>query len=137
MPRIIGRSGRWSGEPGSSEDTETSVVELRVPVSTILKVLLTALIVWAVLKLIPEFLFFLLALLLAISIAPLVSRLERRGVKRGMAVVIVAVLTVLTALVFLFLVGPPLVSQLMALFEHFPEYQRRVQGRIAPGHPMI
>ena len=88
-------------------------------------------------KLIPEFLFFLLALLLAISIAPLVSRLEARGIKRGMAVVIVAVLTVVTLIGFVVLVGPPLVAQMTVLVEHFPEYQQRVQGRIAPGHPVI
>lgn len=98
---------------------------------------MTALIVWAVLKLIPEFLFFLLALLLAISIAPLVSRLEARGMKRGMAVAIVAILTIVVAVGFVVLVGPPLMAQLMTLFERFPEYQRRVQGRIAPGHLMI
>ncbi|HEY6148434.1 MAG TPA: AI-2E family transporter, partial [Thermoanaerobaculia bacterium] len=131
------RSGDWGERGGAGEDPERSVLELHVPVSTILKVLVTALIVWAVLKLIPEFLFFLLALLLAISIAPLVSRLEARGMKRGMAVVIVAVLTVVTVVGFVVLVGPPLMTQLMTLVEHFPEYQRRVQGRISPDHPMI
>ncbi|MDQ6892518.1 MAG: AI-2E family transporter [Acidobacteriota bacterium] len=132
------RTPGWSDREGLREDDgPRSVVELHVPVSTILKVLVTALIVWAVLKLIPEFLFFLLSLLLAIGIAPLVSRLETRGVKRGMAVAIVAVLTVVTVVGFVVLVGPPLVAQLTTLVEHFPEYQRRVQGRIAPEHPVI
>ncbi|MEP6767304.1 MAG: hypothetical protein ABJC61_01455, partial [Acidobacteriota bacterium] len=61
------------------EPTDRSIVELHVPVTTIVKVLVTAVLVWAALKLLPDFLFFLLALVLAVSVSPLVSRLERRG----------------------------------------------------------
>lgn len=92
---------------------------------------------WAALKLLPDFLFFLLALVLAISISPLVSRLEKRGMSRGWAVALVALLTVGTILAFVFLIGPPLVSQLVTLFGNLPEYQRRVKAHVGPSHPLV
>ncbi|MCA1609662.1 MAG: AI-2E family transporter [Acidobacteria bacterium] len=119
------------------EPTDRSIVELHVPVTTIVKVLITAVLVWAALKLLPDFLFFLLALVLAVSVSPLVSRLERRGMSRGWAVGLVAVLTIVVILAFLFLVGPPLVSQLVTLFGNLPEYRKRVAGRLGPQYPVI
>ncbi|HXM75605.1 MAG TPA: hypothetical protein VN971_02415, partial [Thermoanaerobaculia bacterium] len=70
-------------EQESAESVERSVVEIRVPAATIVKVLVTAVLVWAALKLLPDFLFFLLALLLAMTLSPVVAWLERRGWKRG------------------------------------------------------
>jgi predicted PurR-regulated permease PerM len=132
------RSGGWSeAESPDREGRPGSTVEIHVPFATIVKVLVTALIVWAALKLLPEFLFFLLALLLAISVAPLVAKLEKRGISRGLAVVLVTILSVGTVVVFVALVGPPLVSQLVTLFQRFPEYQHRVTSRIGPDHPIV
>ena len=125
------------GTPEDEEPGERSIVELHVPIATIVKVLFTAILVWAALKLLPDFLFFLLALVLAVSLSPLVARLERRGVSRGWAVAIVALLTVGTILAFLFLVGPPLVSQLTTLFGKLPEYRKRVDTRVGPQHPVF
>ncbi len=119
------------------EPTDRSIVELHVPVTTIVKVLITAVLVWAALKLLPDFLFFILALVLAVSVSPLVSRLERRGMSRGWAVALVAVLTIVVILAFLFLVGPPLVSQLVTLFGNLAEYRKRVAGHLGPQYPVI
>jgi predicted PurR-regulated permease PerM len=133
--RPPGSPRRASPEPDS--EAGLTVVQLHVPIATIVKVLVTALVVWAALKLLPEFLFFLLALLLAISIAPLVANLERRGLSRSLAVVLVTLVTVGTLIAFVVLVGPPLVSQLTTLVQRFPEYQKRIESRIDPSHPMV
>ncbi len=127
-------------ESNTPEDDDTqprSILELHVPVATIIKVLITALIVWAALKLLPDFLFFLLALVMAISISPVVARLERRGLSRSWSVAVVALLTVGIIFTFLFLIGPPLASQLVTLFEKFPEYRKRVETRVGPQHPLV
>jgi predicted PurR-regulated permease PerM len=116
---------------------ERSVVEIRVPAATIVKVLVTAVLVWAALKLLPDFLFFLLALLLAMALSPVVAWLERRGWKRGLAVGVVSPLTVGTILAFLLFVGPPLVSQVAALLGNLPEYRQRVNTRIGPSYPVV
>lgn len=136
VPKRPNGAPRRGTSPPDPEAALT-VVQLHVPITTIVKVLVTALVVWAALKLLPEFLFFLLALLLAISIAPLVAKLERRGLSRSLAVILVTLVTVGTLVAFVVLVGPPLVSQLMALIQHFPEYQKRIENRIDPSHPMV
>lgn len=113
------------------------MVEIRVPAATIVKVLVTAVLVWAALKLLPDFLFFLLALLLAMALSPVVAWLERRGWKRGLAVGVVSLLTVGTILAFLVFVGPPLVSQVVALLGNLPEYRQKVSTHIGPSYPVV
>ena len=54
-------------------DLEGRRVEVHIPVATIVKVLVTAVVVWAVLQLVPEFLLFLLTLLASITLAPVSS----------------------------------------------------------------
>jgi predicted PurR-regulated permease PerM len=116
---------------------EASLVEIYVSAVTIVKVLVTAVLVWAALKLISDFLFFLLALLLAMTLLPLVAQLERRGIPRKLAVSLVSLLTVGMILAFLVLVGPRLASQLATLLGQLPEYRSRLNTRIGPGHPVI
>ena len=120
----------------SEEAPARSVLEVHVPIPTIVKVLVTAVLVWAALKLLPDFFFFLLALLLAVTLSPLVQRLEARGMDRGWAVALVAFVLVVTLGGLLALVGPPLVSQVAALVERLPEYRHRVQTHIGPEHPI-
>jgi len=124
-----------SSDEGPDEPPR-SILELHVPVSTILKVLIAAVLVWAALKLLPDFLFFLLALLLAVTLSPLVVRLERR-MSRGWAVALVALVLVATIVALVALVGPPLVDQMTALLARFPEYRRRVELHVGPEHPIV
>jgi len=120
---------------GEEPDPPRSILELHVPVATILKVLVAAILVWAALKLLPDFLFFLLAILLALALSPLVQRLEKR-IPRGWAVALVAFVVVVAILGLTVLVGPPLVSQVTALLERFPEYRHRVEVHFGSGHPI-
>jgi predicted PurR-regulated permease PerM len=130
-------SARADDHLTQDEELPRSILELHVPVATILKVLVTAVVVWAALKLLPDFFFFLLALLFAVTLSPLAARIEARGISRGWAVALVAVAFVVTLAGLVALVGPPLVAQLVALVERLPEFTQRVQSHIAPQHRLL
>ena len=112
-------------------------VEVRVPFSTIVKVLLTALLVWAALRLVPHFFVFLLTLLFAVTLSPMVAWLERRGLSRGAAVGIVGASLVTAMLAFIFLVIPSLTEQVYALVHNLPRYRADVEARISAEHPLL
>ena len=112
-------------------------VEVRFPLATIVKVLLTALLVWAALQLIPHFFLFLLTLLFAVTLSPAVAWLERRGLSRGAAVGVVGALLVTAILAFLFLVVPTLTEQIYAVIQNLPAYRAGVEARLAREHPLL
>jgi predicted PurR-regulated permease PerM len=112
-------------------------VEVRVPVSTIVKILLTALLVWAALQLVPHFFLFLLTLLFAVTLSPAVAWLERRGLSRSAAVGIVGASLVTGILAFIFLVIPALTEQIYALVQNLPAYRAGVEARLSREHPLL
>ncbi len=65
---------------------------------------------------------FLLALAAAYLLAPLVARLERRGVNRGLAIILVCVPPVVLAATLFALAAPQLWSQAVALVQSFPGF---------------
>ena len=67
------------------------------------------------------------AAFLAIGLAPLVDRLETRGVKRGRSVGIVLLGVLLFFVGFGFAVVPPIVEQTQALVEQAPNYVAQLQ----------
>lgn len=69
---------------------------------------------------------FLLALAVAYLLAPLVARLERRGVNRGLAIILVCVPPIGAALTLFSLAAPQLWSQAAALVEAFPRFATTV-----------
>lgn len=122
--------------PDSLEPAPRSV-EVRLPVATIVKVLLTALLVWAALRLVPHFFLFLLTLLFAVTLSPAVTWLERRGLSRGAAVGIVGASLVTAILAFVFLVIPSLTEQIYALVHNLPAYRAGVEARLSREHPLL
>jgi len=112
-------------------------VEVRLPLATIVKVLLTALLVWAVLQLVPHFFLFLLTLLFAVTLSPAVAWLERRGLSRGAAVGVVGASLVTAILAFIFLVIPTLTEQVYALIQNLPAYRAGVEARLSHEHPLL
>jgi predicted PurR-regulated permease PerM len=111
--------------------------ELHVPVATIVKVLLTALLVWATLQLVPELLLFVLAVLAAVTLSPVVARIERWGVSRTVAVAIVAIAIVGVASAFVALVIPPLTSQISMLADNYRSYRAGVDRQLSPDYPFL
>lgn len=112
-------------------------VRLQLPVSTILKVLIAAACVWALLRLVPSLLVLFVALVLAVTLWPIVDRLERRGVSRSLSVGLVACGMLAVLALFVFLVLPPLATQTMELAANLGAYRRSVQTRLNPEHPLI
>ena len=105
-------------------------IDLHLPTRTILKVLVAALLVWAVLRLWPEVIFLSISLLLAVALDPVVAWMSRRGVSRGVSVMILAVLLVALVGVFVAFVLPPLVKQVADLVANFPAFRDRVEQHL-------
>src|SRR6476661_8002898 len=61
-------------------------LHIHLPTRTVVKVLLTLIVVWAGLRLWPQFVLLLISLLLAVALHPVVTALERRGLRRGVVV---------------------------------------------------
>jgi predicted PurR-regulated permease PerM len=120
-----------AGEP------ETSRVRLELPFATIVRVLVAALLVWIALKLWLLFLVFLVAVLFAVTLHPVVAWLQRRGVSRGLAVTTVAVTVLALILAFAVFVLPPLIGQLLRLAENFPSYRARVESHVPADQPFL
>lgn len=113
-------------------------MEIAIPFATIAKVLVAALLVWALLKLWLPFLVFLVAVLIAVTLHPAVVLLERRrNLSHGVAVAVVAVVLLAAILFFSAIVLPPLVDQLMRLGEDFPSYRQRAESSIPPDRPFL
>ncbi|HLL50617.1 MAG TPA: AI-2E family transporter [Thermomicrobiales bacterium] len=89
--------------------------------------ILTLVIIWLVVRLWPVLLQLIIAVMLTAALWPAVSRLQRRGLPRSAAVlVILAALVGVVSLVLLILV-PPLIVQGEQFAKEFPENARRVE----------
>ena len=64
--------------------------DLHIPMTTILKLIASGLGLWAAWLLWPEFLLFLIAILLAVTLHPAVAWIERRRIARGVSVMVIA-----------------------------------------------
>jgi predicted PurR-regulated permease PerM len=109
-------------------------VHLHVPTATIIKVLVTLLLVVAVIRLWPEFMFLLVSLLLAVALHPLVVRLEARGFARGTIILWLAGALVVTAVLLVAVVFTSLADQIARLAENFPALRDRVLHHLPPGN---
>ncbi|HEX4441537.1 MAG TPA: AI-2E family transporter [Thermoanaerobaculia bacterium] len=105
--------------------------------ATIIKILLTLALVWAILRVVPTLILLLFAILLAVTLSPLVERMEKKGISRAVAVgIVTAALVLIAAAVVIWLV-PPLVSQTAAVIDNFHALKARAQGRVGPDHPVL
>ncbi len=123
------RQPRIAETAASRPDTQRSVT-LRIPVTTILKVVVALALGWALVKLVPTLILVWISMLVAVALAPLVARLERRGVSHGAAVAIVAAGTILVLALFVVVVFPPLASETLRVATHLPAFRRSVDQRL-------
>jgi predicted PurR-regulated permease PerM len=121
----------------NGEVPEARRVELEVRWATIGKILLAALLVWVFLKLWLPFLIFLVAVLIAVTLHPVVARLERRQLSHGMSVAVVALVLLAVILFFVGFVLPPLAGQMLRLAGDFPGYRSRVESHIPASEPFL
>jgi predicted PurR-regulated permease PerM len=112
-------------------------LEIHIPISTLFRLLLTALFVWCVLRIWPEVSFVLVSLLFATALHPTMKWLLRKGVPKSVAVLLVGVCLfgVLGALVAF--VVPPLVSQIGDLAGNLPLLHARAIERLSPSSHMV
>jgi predicted PurR-regulated permease PerM len=111
--------------------------DLHVPMTTILKLIGSGFGLWAAWLLWPEFLLFLIAILLAVTLNPAVEWLERKRIARSVSVLVIASVALgLLALFVLFLL-PPLTAQMSHLFQDGPAFRARILERIPARYPAL
>jgi predicted PurR-regulated permease PerM len=103
----------------------------------VVKVLLTLIAVWAGLRLWPQFLLLLISLLIAVALHPAVTRLERRGFKRGTVVGLMTLLMCAVAALLITVVFTSLAEQLSKLVQEFPALRDRVDDRLPAHYPTL
>lgn len=103
--------------------------------STIFKVIGSALGCWAILVLWPQFLLFLISLLLAVTLHPAVLWMERRRIGRSLSVIIIAAVAVALFAMFVAFLLPPLTAQMTGLVRDLPDFRARISSSIPPGYP--
>jgi predicted PurR-regulated permease PerM len=118
-------------------DKERVDIHLHLPTRTVVKVLATALLVWAGMRLWPEFIFVVIALLMAVALHPMVAALERRGLPRGPVVAALAVAMVAAAALVVALVFTSLSQQVTTLIQDFPGFRERVEARLPAQYPTL
>ncbi len=112
-------------------------VSLTVPGRTFLKIALAAFIWWAGLRLWPEFVMFVVALVLATALHPMVVWLERKGIARSVAILVIALGLIAVAVTFLTLVTTSLADQMSRLVRSFPAFRARLETRLPAHHPVL
>ena len=111
--------------------------DLHFPMTTILKLVGSGFGLWAAWLLWPEFLLFLIAILLAVTLHPAVAWMERRRIARGVSVIVIAAVAVGLLALFVVFLLPPLTAQMSHLFQDIPAFRARVLDRIPARYPAI
>jgi predicted PurR-regulated permease PerM len=112
-------------------------IAVRVPAATIAKLLLAAGLVFVLIRLLPALVLVFVAVLLAVTLDPLVRLLERRGLSRSLAVAVVALVALGVVGLFLAVALPPLVSQSVDFFQHLNSYRKIVSNRLHANYPVL
>ena len=130
-------SARKAPETSSDQPGTVQKVEFGIQTAAIVKILVAAFLAWALLTLVPTLLLIAVAVLLAMTIYPLVQRLETLGVRRSLANAAV-ILLVLTAVgLFAVFVLPPIIEQATELYGRLPEFRTQAESRLRGEHPFL
>ncbi len=115
----------------------TQPFDVRISVVTLLKLSAFVLVAWAAAKLWSGFLLFLIALLLAVTLHPVVMWMERKRIPRALAVCILALgAAALVVTVAMFLM-PPLTTQLTNLVQNYPNFRLKLLKQIPIQHAFV
>jgi predicted PurR-regulated permease PerM len=101
-------------------------VQIRVAFPTLLKIAFFALLVISVIKLWTVILMFTVAVLLAVMLDPLAGILERRGMRRGIAIALIALLLFGFLIAFVVVVLPLTAKEILQLGRDFPRILQRI-----------
>ncbi len=106
--------------------------QLHIPISTIVKILLVAAAIWALVELATLIALVLVSVVLAIACEPIVGWLERRRLPRWLAATLVVVLISAALIVFFAFSGSSLVAQGRQLLESLLRFRQSL-ARVLPG----
>lgn len=112
-------------------EEEKTTMRLEIPIRTIVKVALSLLAIWLLLKVTGIILQVFLAFLLATAMLPLVRRLRNRGMGKAAASGVVFLGLVGAIVGFFWIVLPPLLAQAQSIITNAPEYLQRFEEYIA------
>jgi len=110
---------------------------LRVPFATLLKVALFALLVVVIFKLSTVILMTAIAILLAVMLAPLVRIMTRYGVRRGLAIGVIAFAIFSLVALFFFVLIPALTRQVGELAHSLPAVGQRLTASFPALAPIL
>ena len=100
---------------------ERTTLRIEIAPRTIIYLLVAVTSVWMAFQLATVLTVITVALVLVGTLDPLVAFLERRGIRRGRALVLVFAVVILAVAAVLLLTVPPLVSQLLGMIEQAPK----------------
>jgi predicted PurR-regulated permease PerM len=123
--------------PRRSPVGEPRPLALHLPMQTALRIGLSLLGGWALLRLWPEFVLLLFAVVLAVALYPIVTWLERKKVSRGAAIGLIALGLLVVIVGLLALVTTSLAEQMSRLIQDFPDFRARVEQRIPASYPIL
>jgi putative heme transporter len=118
-------------------ERQRRTVRIELSLRSVFAVVAVVVSLWLLTRLWQVILVVVVALVLAASLSPVVDWLERRHVRRGVALGLVLVLLVLTVVGLGFLVVPALVSQIQMLVKNAPAIQRDLADRLASYPPPL
>ena len=112
-------------------------MELRIPFVTLLKIALAVLLVVVVIKLWPVVLMVIVAVLIAVMLDPIPVMLERRGVRRSITVLALALVIFGLFVSFFILVVPSISAQIAELNKDWPQVEQRLSRAFPPLAPVL
>jgi predicted PurR-regulated permease PerM len=112
-------------------------LELRIPFTTLLKVVLTLLLCVSVIRLWPVILLIVVAILLAVMLDPLVVFLEHHRFRRGLGVAAIAIVLLAAFVLFVAVIVPAMSRQLVELAGELPRVEQTLAGRFPVVAPYL
>ncbi len=107
-----------------------------LPFTTILKILLVLLFVICLKVLAPLLMTLFLASLVAVSLAPILEWLEKKGIKRSVAISLITVVLAGSVIALMALIVPLLFEQLTSFIANLPQLKQQVLGELSTDNPL-
>jgi predicted PurR-regulated permease PerM len=112
-------------------------LELRIPFATLMKIALAILLVAIVIKLWPVILMIVVAILIAVTVDPIPGWLERRGVRRSVSVIALALVIFGLLIAFFVLLVPSVSAQVGELTKEWPQVEQRLIRAFPPAGSVL
>jgi predicted PurR-regulated permease PerM len=109
----------------------------QLQVSTILRILVTLFLLWAAYELWALFLTCAFSLLFAVTAEPVIDMLERRGMARGVAVVLLGFSVLALIVLAVIFIAPPMTDQIQSLLHNLNGISKSAVAKVQPTSPFL